>query len=177
MWDDTLAKTAEDWAHACLWEHGPPNLLRFLGQNLSVRTGRWVTFDPSSSSSSSSSPFPDICCSSQGRLCLSLSSHGRCPAAPFFSPLKAFALWPGDCLRNAPVTLHINKSCVSSHDPWGQRRRPFSGSWLSIWKHRAPSRVLHFEILLRSKKTRGSREFVCWQDLVTHTESAIGRIY
>lgn len=40
VWDDTLAKTAEDWAHACMWEHGPPHLLRFLGQNLSVRTGR-----------------------------------------------------------------------------------------------------------------------------------------
>ncbi|MED6273273.1 Peptidase inhibitor 15-A [Characodon lateralis] len=41
VWDETLAKTAEDWAHACLWEHGPPHLLRFLGQNLSVRTGRY----------------------------------------------------------------------------------------------------------------------------------------
>ncbi|KAF0028147.1 hypothetical protein F2P81_019234 [Scophthalmus maximus] len=41
VWDDTLAKTSEDWAHACLWEHGPPHLLRFLGQNLSVRTGRY----------------------------------------------------------------------------------------------------------------------------------------
>ncbi|XP_062415344.1 peptidase inhibitor 15-A-like [Pungitius pungitius] len=40
VWDDALAKTAEDWAHACQWEHGPPHLLRFLGQNLSVRTGR-----------------------------------------------------------------------------------------------------------------------------------------
>ncbi|MEQ2268956.1 Peptidase inhibitor 15-A, partial [Xenotaenia resolanae] len=40
VWDETLAKTAEDWADACLWEHGPPHLLRFLGQNLSVRTGR-----------------------------------------------------------------------------------------------------------------------------------------
>ncbi|KAI9523204.1 Peptidase inhibitor 15-A, partial [Dissostichus eleginoides] len=41
VWDDTLAKTSEDWAHACLWEHGPSHLLRFLGQNLSVRTGRY----------------------------------------------------------------------------------------------------------------------------------------
>ncbi|KAK0135987.1 Peptidase inhibitor 15-A [Merluccius polli] len=40
VWDESLAKTAEDWAHACLWEHGPQHLLRFLGQNLSVRTGR-----------------------------------------------------------------------------------------------------------------------------------------
>ncbi|XP_029547293.1 peptidase inhibitor 15-A [Salmo trutta] len=41
MWDETLSKSAEDWAHACLWEHGPRHLLRFLGQNLSVRTGRY----------------------------------------------------------------------------------------------------------------------------------------
>lgn len=70
-------------------------------------------------------PLPNICCSSQGRL--SLSSHGRCLAAPFVFLLKVFALWPGDCLRNAPVTLHINKSCVFSHDPWGQRRIPLVG--------------------------------------------------
>ncbi|CAF98016.1 unnamed protein product [Tetraodon nigroviridis] len=41
VWGDTFARTAEDWAHACMWEHGPPHLLRFLGQNLSVRTGRY----------------------------------------------------------------------------------------------------------------------------------------
>ncbi|KAK2869970.1 hypothetical protein Q8A67_024362 [Cirrhinus molitorella] len=41
VWDDTLAKTAEQWASTCMWEHGPRNLLRFLGQNLSVRTGRY----------------------------------------------------------------------------------------------------------------------------------------
>ncbi|KAL1006278.1 hypothetical protein UPYG_G00070170 [Umbra pygmaea] len=40
-WDETLAKTAEDWAQVCQWEHGPRHLLRFLGQNLSVRTGRY----------------------------------------------------------------------------------------------------------------------------------------
>ncbi|XP_016366176.1 peptidase inhibitor 15-A-like [Sinocyclocheilus rhinocerous] len=41
VWDDTLAKTAEQWASTCIWEHGPRSLLRFLGQNLSVRTGRY----------------------------------------------------------------------------------------------------------------------------------------
>ncbi len=70
-------------------------------------------------------PLPNICCSSQGWL--SRSSHGRCLAAPFSFLLKVFALWPGDCLRNAPVTLKINKSCVFSHDPWGQRRIPLVG--------------------------------------------------
>ncbi len=43
IWDDTLAKTAEQWASTCIWEHGPRNLLRFLGQNLSVRTGRYAS--------------------------------------------------------------------------------------------------------------------------------------
>ncbi|MFT7809165.1 peptidase inhibitor 15 [Arapaima gigas] len=41
VWDDSLAKSAEAWAAACLWDHGPQYLLRFLGQNLSVRTGRY----------------------------------------------------------------------------------------------------------------------------------------
>ncbi len=43
VWDETLAKTAEQWASTCIWEHGPRNLLRVLGQNLSVRTGRYVS--------------------------------------------------------------------------------------------------------------------------------------
>ncbi|TSK98364.1 Peptidase inhibitor 15-A [Bagarius yarrelli] len=41
VWDETLAQRAEEWATMCLWEHGPRSLLRFLGQNLSVRTGRY----------------------------------------------------------------------------------------------------------------------------------------
>ncbi|CAJ0961256.1 unnamed protein product [Ranitomeya imitator] len=40
VWDENLAKSAEAWAAACIWDHGPPYLMRFLGQNLSVRTGR-----------------------------------------------------------------------------------------------------------------------------------------
>uniref|UniRef100_A0A8C8RT19 Peptidase inhibitor 15 n=1 Tax=Pelusios castaneus TaxID=367368 RepID=A0A8C8RT19_9SAUR len=39
VWDETLAKSAEAWAATCIWDHGPSYLLRFLGQNLSVRTG------------------------------------------------------------------------------------------------------------------------------------------
>ncbi|KAK9403219.1 peptidase inhibitor 15 [Crotalus adamanteus] len=41
VWDDNLAKSAEAWAATCIWDHGPSYLLRFLGQNLSVRTGRY----------------------------------------------------------------------------------------------------------------------------------------
>ncbi|RXN01452.1 Peptidase inhibitor 15 [Acipenser ruthenus] len=40
VWDENLAKSAEAWAATCIWDHGPQYLLRFLGQNLSVRTGR-----------------------------------------------------------------------------------------------------------------------------------------
>lgn len=58
---------------------------------------------------------------------MALSSHGRCLAAPFFFLLKVFALWPSDCVRNAPVTLQINKSSVSSHDPRGQKHIPVVG--------------------------------------------------
>lgn len=42
VWDEGLARSAEAWAATCLWEHGPPFLLRYLGQNLSVRTGGYV---------------------------------------------------------------------------------------------------------------------------------------
>ncbi|KAH0521736.1 Peptidase inhibitor 15 [Microtus ochrogaster] len=44
VWDENLAKSAEAWAATCIWDHGPSYLLRFLGQNLSVRTGRgnWI---------------------------------------------------------------------------------------------------------------------------------------
>ncbi|XP_043921772.1 peptidase inhibitor 15 isoform X2 [Protopterus annectens] len=41
VWDENLAKIAEAWAATCIWDHGPSYLLRFLGQNLSVRTGRY----------------------------------------------------------------------------------------------------------------------------------------
>ncbi|CAI5779356.1 Hypothetical predicted protein, partial [Podarcis lilfordi] len=41
VWDENLAKSAEAWAATCIWDHGPSYLMRFLGQNLSVRTGRY----------------------------------------------------------------------------------------------------------------------------------------
>ncbi|KAI2667624.1 Peptidase inhibitor 15 [Labeo rohita] len=41
LWDEGLARSAEAWAATCIWEHGPPYLLRYLGQNLSVRTGSY----------------------------------------------------------------------------------------------------------------------------------------
>uniref|UniRef100_A0A8C2A7V9 Peptidase inhibitor 15b n=1 Tax=Cyprinus carpio TaxID=7962 RepID=A0A8C2A7V9_CYPCA len=41
LWNEDLARSAEAWAATCIWEHGPPYLLRYLGQNLSVRTGNY----------------------------------------------------------------------------------------------------------------------------------------
>ncbi|XP_066508754.1 peptidase inhibitor 15-like isoform X2 [Hoplias malabaricus] len=41
MWDEGLARSAEAWAATCIWDHGPPYLLRYLGQNLAVRTGNY----------------------------------------------------------------------------------------------------------------------------------------
>ncbi|XP_003800094.1 peptidase inhibitor 15 [Otolemur garnettii] len=41
VWDENLAKSAEAWAATCIWDHGPSYLLRYFGQNLSVRTGRY----------------------------------------------------------------------------------------------------------------------------------------
>ncbi|TRY54305.1 hypothetical protein DNTS_021284 [Danionella cerebrum] len=41
VWDERLAKSAESWASQCLWEHGPPHVLRHIGQNLSIITGRY----------------------------------------------------------------------------------------------------------------------------------------
>ncbi|KAJ8012053.1 hypothetical protein DPEC_G00064690 [Dallia pectoralis] len=39
VWDEDLARSAEAWAGRCLWEHGPPFIMRYQGQNLSVRIG------------------------------------------------------------------------------------------------------------------------------------------
>ncbi|XP_038610687.1 cysteine-rich secretory protein LCCL domain-containing 2 [Tachyglossus aculeatus] len=40
-WDDELEKSAEAWAHECIWEHGPTTLLMSIGQNLAVHWGRY----------------------------------------------------------------------------------------------------------------------------------------
>ncbi|KPP73232.1 peptidase inhibitor 15-like, partial [Scleropages formosus] len=41
VWDERLAKSAESWAAQCVWEHGPPHAVRFMGQNLSINSGRY----------------------------------------------------------------------------------------------------------------------------------------
>ncbi|XP_001515857.3 peptidase inhibitor R3HDML [Ornithorhynchus anatinus] len=41
VWDEQLAKVAEAWATQCIWDHGPPQLMRHVGQNLSFHSGRF----------------------------------------------------------------------------------------------------------------------------------------
>ncbi|KAE8576425.1 hypothetical protein XENTR_v10004176 [Xenopus tropicalis] len=41
VWDERLAKSAESWANQCKWDHGPNQLMRYIGQNLSVHSGRY----------------------------------------------------------------------------------------------------------------------------------------
>ncbi|NXR09624.1 CRSPL inhibitor, partial [Semnornis frantzii] len=40
VWDEQLARAAEAWAARCLWDHGPPQLIKHVGQNLSIQSGR-----------------------------------------------------------------------------------------------------------------------------------------
>ncbi|XP_028925773.1 cysteine-rich secretory protein LCCL domain-containing 1 [Ornithorhynchus anatinus] len=40
-WDPELERSAESWAEACRWEHGPANLLPSIGQNLGAHWGRY----------------------------------------------------------------------------------------------------------------------------------------
>ncbi|XP_061865104.1 peptidase inhibitor R3HDML isoform X2 [Colius striatus] len=41
VWDERLARAAEAWAARCLWDHGPPQLMKYVGQNLSIHSGRY----------------------------------------------------------------------------------------------------------------------------------------
>ncbi|NXS54447.1 CRSPL inhibitor, partial [Brachypteracias leptosomus] len=41
VWDEQLARAAEAWAARCLWDHGPPQLMKYMGQNLSIQSGRY----------------------------------------------------------------------------------------------------------------------------------------
>uniref|UniRef100_A0A6Q2WRI3 LCCL domain-containing protein n=1 Tax=Esox lucius TaxID=8010 RepID=A0A6Q2WRI3_ESOLU len=40
VWDMELERSAEHWAHTCLWEHGPQHMLTQIGQNLGAHWGR-----------------------------------------------------------------------------------------------------------------------------------------
>ncbi|XP_055722805.1 cysteine-rich secretory protein LCCL domain-containing 1-like [Salvelinus fontinalis] len=40
VWDTELERSAEHWAHTCMWEHGPQHMLTQIGQNLGAHWGR-----------------------------------------------------------------------------------------------------------------------------------------
>lgn len=40
VWDEQLARSAEAWATQCIWAHGPSQLMKYVGQNLSIHSGR-----------------------------------------------------------------------------------------------------------------------------------------
>ncbi|XP_006839412.1 PREDICTED: peptidase inhibitor R3HDML [Chrysochloris asiatica] len=40
VWDEWLASSAEAWATQCIWAHGPSQLMKYVGQNLSIYYGR-----------------------------------------------------------------------------------------------------------------------------------------
>ncbi|XP_040837028.1 peptidase inhibitor R3HDML [Ochotona curzoniae] len=41
VWDEQLARSAEAWATQCIWAHGPSQLMKYVGQNLSIHAGRF----------------------------------------------------------------------------------------------------------------------------------------
>uniref|UniRef100_A0A4W5MAP6 R3H domain containing like n=1 Tax=Hucho hucho TaxID=62062 RepID=A0A4W5MAP6_9TELE len=41
VWDGKLAKSADSWASRCIWDHGPSQTMRYMGQNLSINSGRY----------------------------------------------------------------------------------------------------------------------------------------
>ncbi|XP_059189031.1 R3H domain containing-like [Centropristis striata] len=41
LWDQGLAKSADSWASRCVWDHGPTQAMRYMGQNLSITSGRY----------------------------------------------------------------------------------------------------------------------------------------
>ncbi|KAM7411230.1 hypothetical protein PAMA_021290 [Pampus argenteus] len=40
-WDEGLAKSADSWASRCVWDHGPSHAMKYMGQNLSITSGRY----------------------------------------------------------------------------------------------------------------------------------------
>uniref|UniRef100_A0AAZ1X6V2 SCP domain-containing protein n=1 Tax=Oreochromis aureus TaxID=47969 RepID=A0AAZ1X6V2_OREAU len=41
LWDEELAKSADSWASRCVWDHSPTQAMKYVGQNLSVTSGRY----------------------------------------------------------------------------------------------------------------------------------------
>uniref|UniRef100_A0A3B4TMS7 R3H domain containing like n=2 Tax=Seriola dumerili TaxID=41447 RepID=A0A3B4TMS7_SERDU len=41
LWDEGLANSADSWASLCIWDHGPTQAMKYMGQNLSITSGRY----------------------------------------------------------------------------------------------------------------------------------------
>ncbi|XP_046896768.1 R3H domain containing-like [Hypomesus transpacificus] len=41
VWDERLANSADSWASRCIWDHGPTQAMKYMGQNLSINSGRY----------------------------------------------------------------------------------------------------------------------------------------
>ncbi|XP_054868739.1 R3H domain containing-like [Amphiprion ocellaris] len=41
LWDEALARSADSWASRCVWDHGPTQAMKYMGQNLSITSGRY----------------------------------------------------------------------------------------------------------------------------------------
>lgn len=102
-------------------------------------SGSWVRTSPSGQAGEWPLTLlpPHICCSSQGWLSFPPSAVMVIGfAAPFcvFSLNHLFLSF----FFVAPMTLQINRNCVFSHDPWGQRCISLVGlSWLPARKRGA----------------------------------------
>ncbi|XP_035501924.1 R3H domain containing-like [Scophthalmus maximus] len=40
LWDEGLAKSADSWASLCIWDHGPTQAMKYMGQNLAITSAR-----------------------------------------------------------------------------------------------------------------------------------------
>ncbi|KAM6976763.1 peptidase inhibitor R3HDML [Aplochiton taeniatus] len=41
VWNERLARSADSWASRCIWDHGPTQAMSYMGQNLSINSGRY----------------------------------------------------------------------------------------------------------------------------------------
>ncbi|KAI1235582.1 hypothetical protein IHE44_0002463 [Lamprotornis superbus] len=56
-WDEDLERSAHAWAQQCIWDHGPSDLIRSIGQNLAVH---WGSTDSISTASDTTSWYDEV---------------------------------------------------------------------------------------------------------------------
>ncbi|KAF7240943.1 Peptidase inhibitor R3HDML [Varanus komodoensis] len=112
VWDERLARSAEAWAKQCMWGHGPPQLMKFLGQNLAIQSGRYHSAVDLVKSwyyekQHYSFPYPYECkprCPSKcsGSVCSHYTQDGKDPGDGYCSPDRAIhmhTIGSGDNIR------------------------------------------------------------------------------